>query len=129
MSPHVVEWPDVPARVAQRSTGDVGSGRPRLEIDEVQKIQVARGMPEAGQDHRRLAPMLGTVVHDVDHLLPQRVGPALALRVAVLDDPREIVVAEHRDEVTRVALDSLLTALAGVSRTAVSRIRALAQAL
>src|SRR2546426_6274319 len=37
--------------------------------------------PELRQHDGGLAPVLGGVVHLVDHLLPERVGPALALHV------------------------------------------------
>src|SRR5262245_57414271 len=47
------------------------------------------------------------VVHLVDHLLPQRIGPALAARVRVFDDSRQVGVGQGYDESPRVGLDLL----------------------
>src|SRR5439155_1620820 len=74
-------------------------------IDEDQKVQIARRMTLLGQRRGDLAPMLGRVVHLVDHLLPQRIRPPLAARVAVLDDAGQIGVRQVRHEPPRVELD------------------------
>ena len=64
-------------------------------------------MAELGQEHRGFAAVLGCVVDLVDHLLPQRVGPALALEVRVGDCPGQLRVGERADKRLRVALDDI----------------------
>src|SRR3989449_7917022 len=54
------------------------------DIDEIEEVEPAGRVPELRQHDGGLAPVLGGVVHLVDHLLPERVGPALALHVRVL---------------------------------------------
>jgi hypothetical protein len=51
--------------------------------------------------------MLGRVVHLVDDLLPERVRPALAPRVAVLDHPGQIGVGQAGHEALRLGLEPL----------------------
>jgi len=53
-------------------------------------------MAELGQHRGDLTAMLGGMIHLVDHLLPERVCPALAAGVRVLDDAREIGVGRRR---------------------------------
>src|SRR5213083_662231 len=82
------------------------SGAPH-EIDEIEEVEPAGRVPELRQHDGGLAPVLGGVVHLVDHLLPERVGPALALHVRVLDDAGEVGLGQRRHERLRVALDGL----------------------
>src|SRR5262249_29357651 len=74
-------------------------------VDEDQQVEVARRVAELGQRRGDLAAMVGRVVHLVDDLLPERVGPALAARVAVRDDLGEIGVGQAGHEALRVRLD------------------------
>ena len=49
--------------------------------------------------------MLGRVVHLVDDLLPERVRPALAARVAVLDHPGQAGVGQAGHKALRLGLE------------------------
>jgi hypothetical protein len=47
-------------------------------IDEDEQVEISRRMAEPRQHERDLAPMLGRVIHLVDHLLPEGIGPRRA---------------------------------------------------
>src|SRR5215510_6794310 len=79
--------------------------RAALQIDPVEIVQPAGRMTGTGQEHRRLAAMLGSVIDLVEHLLPERVAPALTLQVLVLERRGETGFAQARDECGGRALD------------------------
>src|SRR5205814_8467847 len=111
-------WPPTPPH-ARRAPGDPwrasipapGSSRALccrgFDVDEIEEIEQAGRAAELRQHHRGLAPVLGRVVHLVDHLLPQRVRPALTLHVRVRDHAAEVGVRQSNDEPLRVTLDRL----------------------
>src|SRR5207253_7409690 len=90
-------WPPTPPG-ARRAPGDPGRAsipacrssparrRGGLHIHEIEEVEPAGRAVELREHHRGLASVLGGVVHLVDHLLPQRVRPALTLHVRVRDD-------------------------------------------
>src|SRR6516225_6420894 len=94
-------WPSL-ARTRRMSRRRRGSASRLGLVDVDQQIEVARRVAELGQRRGDLTAMLGGVIHLVDHLLPQRVGPALAVGVLVLDDAREIGVGQAADEALRL---------------------------
>src|SRR5215207_1793790 len=62
-----------------------------------QEIEPTRGIAEPGQQQCRLTAVLGGVVDPVQELLPERIGPSLALEVHVGDGTRQIVFTQTRD--------------------------------
>src|SRR5215213_1760973 len=76
-------------------TGAPVIGTLLVDIDE--KIEPTRGIAEPGQQQSHLAAMLGGVVDLMQELLPERIGPRLALKIDVGDNARQIGLAQCRD--------------------------------
>ena len=68
-----------------------------LLVDINEEIEPTRGVAEPGQQQRRLTAVLGGMVDLVQELLPERIGPRLALEVDVGDDTRQIGLTQRRD--------------------------------
>jgi hypothetical protein len=79
--------------------------RGAVQIDVDQEIEPARRLAESGQLLGDFAAMLGAMVEGVEHLLPERIRPRLALEVEVRNVAAQVGVGQIRNEPSLGSID------------------------